>query len=182
MTEQASFAYEITSKKTWFYVVGSALVVLGVAAIAFPFLTTIAAKLFLGWLILIGGMLHVIHAFGLRQWSEFLLELIIGSLFIIVGGWLALFPLTGILTLTLLLALTFIIQGIMEAVMAIRLRPHPSWFWLLLAGLVAMAVGLMLIAELPSSATWAIGLLVGVNLIMSGLSHVFLPMAVRQMQ
>ena len=168
----------ISENKGWFYFLGILLIVLGIAAIAFPFATTIAAKVFVGWLFLIGGIFQIIHAFSTRAWSEFLLDLFIGILYAIVGGWLAFFPLTGIITLTILLAVTFIIQGIMEIGMAFRIRPIQGWFWMMLAGLVALAVGVLLIAELPSSATWAIGLLVGINLIMSGVAYMFLPMTV----
>ena len=105
------------------------------------------------------------------------LELLIGVLYVMVGGWLAFFPLTGIFTLTVLLALMFIIQGVLEAAMAFRIRPHDGWVWLLVAGIVAIAVGVLILAKLPSSATWAIGLLVGINLIMSGWAYVLLALA-----
>lgn len=163
--------------KFWFYLLGIVLILLGLAAIGSPFLTTIAAKVFFGWLVLIGGVLQVAHAFGTREWSEFLLDLLGGAVFVIVGAWLAFFPLTGILTLTLLLALTFIVQGILELGMAFRLRPRTGWIWMLIAGVVAIVAGLMLIADLPGSATWAIGLLVGVNLIMSGVAYLLVPSA-----
>jgi uncharacterized membrane protein HdeD (DUF308 family) len=168
---------EIAENKTWFYLLGILLIILGMAAVAFPFVTTIAAKIFLGWLFLIGGVVTIIHAFSTRAWSEFFLDLLIGVLYLVAGGWLAFFPLTGIITLTVLLALMFIIQGVIEIGIAFRIRPHDGWIWMLLAGIVAVAVGVLLLAQLPSSATWAIGLLVGINLIMSGVAYLVLPMA-----
>jgi len=167
----------ISENKGWFYFLGILLIILGVAAIAFPFVTTIAAKIFLGWLFMIGGILQIVHAFSTRAWSEFFLDLLIGVLYVVAGGWLAFFPLTGILTLTLLLALMFIVEGVLEAGIAFRIRPHAGWVWMLLSGIVAIAVGVLLIAQLPSSAAWAIGLLVGINLIMSGFAYLFLPLA-----
>lgn len=179
----ASAPVPVTTKsKFWFYLLGVVLILLGIAAIGSPFVTTIAAKVVLGWLVLIGGVLQVAHAFGTREWSEFLLDLLAGAAFVVVGAWLAFFPLTGILTLTLLLAVTFIVQGILELGMAFRLRPNTGWFWMLIAGIVAIAVGLMLIADLPGSATWAIGLLVGINLIMSGVAYLLLPAAAKSVQ
>jgi len=174
---QAAMQTAISEHKGWFYFLGILLIVLGVAAIAFPFVTTIAVKIFIGWLFLIGGVLQIVHAFSTRAWSEFLLDLLIGVLYLVVGGWLAFFPLTGIITLTLLLALLFIIEGIVELGIAFRIRPHRGWVWMLLSGIVAIAVGVLLIANLPSSAAWAIGLLVGINLIFSGFAYLFLPMA-----
>ena len=174
---QSAMQTVISEHKGWFYFLGILLIVLGVAAIAFPFVTTIAVKIFIGWLFLIGGILQIVHAFSTRAWSEFLLDLLIGVLYLVVGGWLAFFPLTGIITLTFLVALLFIVEGIIEVGIAFRIRPHSGWVWMLLSGIVAIAVGILLIANLPSSAAWAIGLLVGINLIFSGFAYLFLPMA-----
>ena len=160
------------------YYLGILLIVLGTLGIVFPFLTTIAAKIFLGWLFLIGGMVQIVHAFSTRGWSEFFLDLLMGVLFLIGGGWLAFFPLTEIITLTIFLAAMFVVQGIIEIAMALRMRPHEGWIWMLLAGIVALAAGLLILAQLPSSATWAIGLLVGINLIMTGWAYLLLPMMV----
>jgi uncharacterized membrane protein HdeD (DUF308 family) len=79
----------ISENRTWFIILGVLLIILGIAAISFPLLTTIAAKIFLGWLFLIGGIVQIVHAFSTRQWSEFFLDLLIGALYLIVGGWLA---------------------------------------------------------------------------------------------
>ncbi|MGH9552719.1 MAG: HdeD family acid-resistance protein [Terriglobales bacterium] len=168
----------ISDNRTWFIILGVLLIVLGLIAISFPFLTPIAAKIFLGWLFLIGGIVQIIHAFSTRQWSEFFLDLLIGILYLIAGGWLAFFPLTGIITLTVLLAAMFVAQGVLEVGMAFRIRPHAGWVWMLIAGIVAIAAGVLILAHLPSSATWAIGLLVGISLLMSGWAYLFLPMAV----
>jgi uncharacterized membrane protein HdeD (DUF308 family) len=176
-TMQSAVQTAITENKRWFYFLGILFIVLGVAALAFPFVTTIAAKIILGWLFLIGGIIQIVHAFSTRAWSEFFLDLLIGVLYVVAGAWLAFFPLTGIITLTLFLAFMFIVEGFLEAGIAFRIRPHSGWGWMLLSGIVAVAVGVLLIANLPSSATWAIGLLVGINLIMSGFAYLLLPMA-----
>jgi len=165
----------VSENRIWFVVLGILLIVLGTLGIAFPFLTTIAAKIFLGWLLLIGGVVQIVHAFSARGWSEFFLDLLMGALFVIGGGWLAFFPLTGIVTLTIFLAAMFIVQGVIEVAMALRIRPHSGWIWMLLAGLVAFAVGMLIFLKLPSSAAWAIGLLVGINLIMTGWAYLLLP-------
>jgi uncharacterized membrane protein HdeD (DUF308 family) len=167
----------VAEHRAWFMILGILLIVLGVVAIAFPFLTTIAAKVFLGWLFLIGGIVQIVHAFSTQKWSEFFLDLLIGALYVLVGGWLAFFPLTGILTLTIVLAVTFIVQGVLEFGMAFRMRPQQGWVWMLIAGIIAILVGLLIIAELPSSAVWAIGLLVGINMIASGCAYLLLPLA-----
>jgi uncharacterized membrane protein HdeD (DUF308 family) len=171
---------QIADNWGWFLALGLVLVVAGVAAILFPLLSTIATKIALGWIFLIAGVLLVVHAFSIQQWRGFILGLLVGALYVVAGGWLAFFPLTGIITLTLLLAALFLAEGVLEVIMAIRVRPHKGWVWLLLSGLIAVAVGVLIAAELPSSAVWAIGLLTGINLLSSGVSFVVLALAGRR--
>ena len=84
------------------------------AAIAFPLLSTIATKIALGWIFLVAGVVLVVHAFSIQGWRGFLLGLLVGALYVVAGGWLAFFPFTGIITLTLLLAALFLAEGVLE--------------------------------------------------------------------
>ena len=121
-------------------------------------MTTIAVKVFLGWIILIGGLVTAFHAFSTQKWSAFFYNLMVGVLYVLVGGWLAFLPLTGVITLTVMLATLFIVQGVVQAALAFQLRPRDGWMWILVAGIIAIVAGFMLITGLPSTATWAIGL------------------------
>ena len=170
----------ITDEWGWFLALGIVLILAGLAAIAFPFLSSIAAKVVLGWLFLIGGVMMIVHAFQAPGWGGFLWELLIGILYVVVGGYLAFFPLAGLLTLTIVIAALFIAEGVFEAIMAFRVRPHEGWVWLLLSGIAALAVGVIIAMGLPESAIWALGLLVGINLLFSGWSYVFLALAGRR--
>jgi uncharacterized membrane protein HdeD (DUF308 family) len=161
----------------WFLALGIVLVVAGIAAIMFPLVSTIAAKIALGWIFLAAGVVMIIHAFSIQKWGGFLMELLLGVLYLFAGGWLAFFPFTGIVTLTILLAALFLAEGVLEVIMGFRVRPHEGWGWLVFSGLIAVAVGLLIAAELPSSAVWAIGLLVGVNLLSTGISFIVLALA-----
>jgi uncharacterized membrane protein HdeD (DUF308 family) len=164
----------------WFLALGIVLVVAGIAAIAFPLLSTIAAKIALGWIFLASGIVMIVHAFSIQKWGGFLMELLLGVLYLFAGGWLAFFPFTGIITLTIILAALFLAEGVLEVIMGFRVRPHEGWGWLVFSGLVAVAVGLLIAAELPSSAVWAIGLLVGVNLLTTGVSFIVMAFAGRR--
>src|SRR5581483_4204462 len=172
----------IAEKWGWFLALGIVLIVIGLAAIAFPRLSTIAAKIMLGWLLLIAGMMLILHAFSAQAWHGFPWNLLIGILYLVAGGYLAFFPLTGLLTLAILLVILFVAEGIFEIIMAFRVRPHEGWAWLLLSGITALAVGVLIALQLPSSADWALGLLVGINLVFSGWSYVFLALAGRRTQ
>jgi uncharacterized membrane protein HdeD (DUF308 family) len=170
----------IAEKWGWFLALGIVLIVVGMAAIVFPLVSTIAAKIMLGWLFLIGGVFMVLHAFSSQGWQGFIWSLLIGVLYLIAGGYLAFFPLTGLLTLAILLAALFLAEGIAEIIMAFKVRPHEGWGFMLLSGIAALAVGVMIALDLPSSATWALGLLVGINLLFSGWSYIFLALAGRR--
>jgi uncharacterized membrane protein HdeD (DUF308 family) len=170
----------IAEKWGWFLALGIVLIIVGFAAIAFPFLSTVAAKIMLGWLFLIGGVVMVIHAFSAQAWQGFVWSLLIGILYVVAGGYLAFFPLTGLLTLAILLVILFLAEGLFEVIMAFRVRPHDGWGFLLLSGIAALAVGVIIALDLPGSATWALGLLVGINLLFSGWSYIFLAMAGRR--
>ena len=99
----------------------------------------------------------------------------VGLLYVFVGVWLAFFPLAGIVTLTILLALMFILEGIMKIVLGLSLKPADGWFWVILSGVVGVLVGGLLISGLPGTATWAIGLLVGINFLFAGWSFIAIP-------
>ena len=170
----------IAEKWGWFLALGIVLIIAGLAAIAFPLMGTIAAKILLGWLFLIGGVMMIMHAFQAPGWQGFLWELLIGILYAFAGAYLAFFPFTGLITLALVLSVLFIIEGIFEVIMAVRVRPHDGWGFLLLSGIAALAVGVLIALGLPGSAEWALGLLVGINLLFSGWSYVFLALAGRR--
>jgi uncharacterized membrane protein HdeD (DUF308 family) len=170
----------IAEKWGWFLALGIVLILAGLVAIAFPLLGTIAVKIMLGWLFLIGGVMMIMHAFQAPGWQGFLWELLVGILYAVAGAYLAFFPLTGLLTLAILLAVMFIIEGVFEVIQAFRVRPHEGWGFLLLSGIAALAVGVLITLSLPSSAEWALGLLAGINLLFSGWSYVFLALAGRR--
>ena len=168
---------EIARHWGWFLILGILLVLIGMAAIAFPFLSTLAAKIAIGWIFLVAGVVEVFHAFYVKRWAGFFWNLLIGLLYIAAGVWLAFFPLTGILTLTIVIAALFIAEGIMKLIMGFRMRPHEGLGWVIFSGLVAIAAGLLIALSLPASAVWALGLLAGINLLFSGWSFIYLALS-----
>jgi uncharacterized membrane protein HdeD (DUF308 family) len=176
----AEIRQQVAAHWGWFLALGLVLVVAGIAAIAFPLLSTVAVKIALGWVFLVGGIVMIVHAFSASHWHGLIWEVLLGALYAVAGAYLAFFPLTGIITLTILLAAMFIVEGGLEISLALRVRPHEGWGWLLVSGFVAVAVGLLIALGLPSSAAWAIGLLAGINLISTGWGFLFLALAGRR--
>ena len=153
---------------------------LGAAAIAMPLLAALAVELLLGWLLVIGGIAQAFHAFGQKQWGGFLWQLLMGVLYLVVGGMLLIEPLRGVLTLTFLLAVFFVVEGILRIILSLRLRPVQNWGWMLVSGLVTLVLGALIWANWPSAAVWAIGMLVGIDMIFGGWSLIMLASAARK--
>lgn len=173
----ADIARTIQENRGWFIALGVVLILVGTAAILFPFLSTLSTEIFVGWLLVIGGVVQIVHAFRAKDWSGFFWEFLIGALEAVAGVILLSYPLAGIVALTVFLAVMFIIEGAFRAALAFKLKPHAGWGWVLAGGIVSGLVGVLIWAHLPSSALWAIGLLVGINIAMAGWTLVMLAMS-----
>ena len=163
---------EVADNWGWFLALGIICVIVGILAIIFPLASSIAMKILLGWLLLITGIAHIIHCFSARNWRGFIADLLLGILFIISGGWLAFFPIAGLMALTAFLAIVFVVQGIFEIVLAFQTRPIGGWVYMLISGIIAFVAGFLIWQGLPSTSAWVLGVLAGINLISSGLSYV----------
>ena len=169
---------DIRNNRIWFMIIGALLIVLGAVAVLFPYWTTMAAQTVIGWLFIAGGLVQFLHAFSAEGRTKFALGLILGILYVAVGVWLAFFPNAAMVSLTVILAATFVVQGVIEIGMAMKMRSIGRWVWMAFSGIVAIAAGVLIVAGLPSTAVWAIGLLVGINLLSSGIAYLLLALAV----
>lgn len=161
---------------------GIVMMVLGLLAIAVPEVATLAITILIGWLFFIGGIFRTISVLQHRAMPGFAWSLLIAVLAILLGLILILRPIAGVLTLTIWLIVFFIIEGIAAIFLAIEHRRHlPSWGWVLLSGLVDLLLAYLIWDGWPSSAGWAIGLLVGINMVFVGLSLIMTALAARTM-
>jgi uncharacterized membrane protein HdeD (DUF308 family) len=161
---------EISHHRGWFIFLGLVLILVGAAAIAFPLLGTLAVAVSTAIAFAIAGVAQTLHAFAARSWSGFLFDLLIGLLYLATGVVLWLNPLGGAVTLTAILAVVLMLDGVFRSALAFRVRPGNGWVWLLFGGIVSIIFGIMIWQQLPSSALWILGLLLGINLIFSGLT------------
>ena len=159
---------------------GVLLIVLGMAAVASPFLAAVAVNVAVAWLIVLAGVVHLLLAFRAHGPGSMIWKLLVGIAYVCFGGYLIARPVLGVASLTLLLASLFLIEGILDIVLFVKMRPMQGSSWVLLDGIVSLLLGLMIYMQWPSSAAWAIGTLVGVSLIVSGVSRVMMSMAVRK--
>jgi uncharacterized membrane protein HdeD (DUF308 family) len=163
----------------WLLALAIIMILLGLIAIATPVYATFAVQALLGWILVIGGIAQGIHAFTARGWGGFLLELLSAILYLVVGVILLVNPVEGALALTIVLAAFLVVEGIFKIVMAMRVRDHRGWGWLLASGIVSLILGVLIWAQWPVSGLWVIGLLVGVQLLFTGWALVMLALAAR---
>lgn len=167
-------------RKHWGYFLASgiAFLVLGTIALAYSVLTTLASVFVFGAALFFGGMFQIFHAFKASKWSGFLLDLLVGVLYVTAGLLMAVHPLAGAQSLTLLLAAFFLAVGVFRTMGAIILQP-PSWGWLLASGIVTFLLGIIVWVQWPESALWVIGTLVAIDMIFNGVWLVMLALNVR---
>ncbi len=163
-----------------FLIQGIVMILLGLFAIAAPVMATLAVEAFAGWLFLISGLFGIAGLFTARNVPGFLWTLLGAVLGILVGALLIGRPLAGVLTLTLLLIGFFVTQGITQIFSALAYRRvvH-SWGWVLVSGIADLVLAGIIITGWPGTAAWTLGLLVGINLVMSGLALVMTAVASR---
>ena len=156
---------------------GVLFIILGVLAILLPFAAALTIELIIGSLLVAGSLIQIVHAVHLHQEKGFWAALFTGILFLMVGIMLLAHPLRGVITLTLLLAIFFILEGIFKICAAIQWRDTGNWSWMLISGILALVIGLLVWSQWPGSASWVIGLFLGIDLIFGGLSFVMLSAA-----
>jgi uncharacterized membrane protein HdeD (DUF308 family) len=161
---------------------GILLAILGFAAIIVPPLAGLAVTIFLGWMFLISGIAGLALTFWARQMPGFWWSLISAVLGIVVGLILLARPVQGVLTLTIVVGAYFLAEGVTSIMYALEHRRELSerWSWMLFAGVLDLLIAAMIIAGLPGSAEWAVGLLVGINLLFGGASLIGMALAARQ--
>lgn len=159
---------------------GVLLIVLGMAALGSPFLAAVAVNVAIAWLIVLAGAVHVILAFRAHGAGSMIWKLLVGVAYVCFGVYLILHPVLAVASLTLVLASLFLIEGVLDIVLFVKMRSAGGSTWVLLDGIITLLLGLMIYMQWPSSSAWAIGTLVGVSMIISGVTRVMMSLAVRK--
>ena len=167
---QSAIAQSIREHWVLFLIEGIVLVVLGILAIIVPPLATITFTLFLGWLFLISGIMGLITTFWARHTPGFWWSLLSAVLAIAAGIVLLVWPISGAISLTLLLIVFFLIEGVLSIMYALEHKKELSgrWGWMLASGIIDLILAGIILIGLPGTAAWALGLLVGINMLFGG--------------
>jgi uncharacterized membrane protein HdeD (DUF308 family) len=162
---------------------GVVMAVLGLLAICAPVAASIAVAIYVGWLLLISGIIGLIAIVSTHHVHAFLWSLVTAALSVVIGVLLVLMPVQGAISLTIVLTAFFIAEGVFQTTVAIASRQvlAGTWVWMLLSGLADLVLAAIIIEGWPGTAIWALGLLVGVNLLTSGWAVVVAAFAGRRM-
>jgi uncharacterized membrane protein HdeD (DUF308 family) len=172
----------VASKWGWFVALGVVLLLLGVLALGDVVVVTLISTIFIGAMLLVGGVFQVVHAFMVKTWSGFLLSML-GGIVYAVGGLLIMNePVQGALVITLFLIVALMIGGILRIVVAVRHREINGWWLMALSGVISVLIGFLLYASFPWSGLWVLGTLIGVELLVQGATWLMFGMALRRMR
>ena len=163
----------------WSITLSVLMILAGILAIVIPPAAGIAVEVLVAWLLVFSGGAHLIFAWYTRTTGGFFWELLIGALYIAVGGYLLFHPVAGLISLTLALAIYLLAEGVLEFVLSFQLRPLPGSGWLLFDGVITVILAMMIWRTWPSSTEWVIGTLVGISMLFSGVTCLMLSLGAR---
>ncbi len=159
---------------------GVLLVILGIMAIGAPFLAAVAVNAVIAWLIIVAGIVHLVLAFHAHGAGSAIWRVLVGLAYLAFGGYMIVHPVLGVASLTLVLAALFVIEGVLNLMLYAKMRRLHGSSWVLIDGIITLLVGVMIYMQWPSSSVWAIGILVGVSLMISGATRIGMTLALRR--
>ncbi|CUH89239.1 acid-resistance membrane protein [Phaeobacter sp. CECT 5382] len=154
--------------------VGLVMVFLGAAAVIMPLASSLVLEVLIGWLLTMSGIVAVVGAMQFRGTGQFLWQLLVGLITLAVGLLMLLYPLQGLVALTVLVAAIFVLTGLAQASFSFWLRPAPGWGWGMTSALISLGLGVYIFAVLSEASTVVLGLLVGIDFLSTGLALVMI--------
>ncbi len=165
----------------WILALGIVLIVVGTTAVAMPFAGSLASIVFLGALLLMGGIAQLVGAFWARDWSGFFLTLLMGVLYLVMGLMFFRHPGDALIAVTLLLACAFIVGGLFRIIGSLMYQ-FPYWGWTLAGGVINLLLGIYIYSQWPFDSFIIPGLFVGIDLIFTGWTWVVLALAIKNLR
>jgi len=174
-----SLSEEIKKRSTWSIVMGVLTTALGCFLIVYPMLAATITTVLLGWALIFVGVAHFVFALYSQTIGNFFLKVLFSILYGACGIALAFFPIAGVAALTGVLGTLLVIQAGLLTATALQLRPVDGWGWFLFDAATNLLLGALILAKWPYSSVWAIGTLVGVSVLISGISRIMIATKVR---
>ncbi|HVM74416.1 MAG TPA: DUF308 domain-containing protein [Candidatus Saccharimonadales bacterium] len=174
----AAVAKNITG---WYIAAAVLFIVLGIFGIIEPGIAGLGVALLVGWLLVFGAVMHFVAAFKGGGAKQVIFQVLIGIVYLIGGLYFLTHTIMGVATLTLLLSCIILVEGVIEVVSYFRLRSEGASAWILINGIITLLLGGLIFFHWPSSSIWAIGTLVGINLLITGISRLMFGLAARKL-
>jgi uncharacterized membrane protein HdeD (DUF308 family) len=175
----ASWLKEAKKNSGWITALGVVQVIVGVLALGSPLVAGIAAAVVAGVFLSLAGVIRIFAAFKAGSWGAGIFGLLVGILTVLGGLLIMVNPLFGLASLTLLLAIYFLIEGISVIMLGFKMKPAKGWGWTLFSGLVTLFLGGLIWSQWPLSGVWAVGTLLGIHLIFDGWAEIAVASAAR---
>lgn len=172
---------QLKENRHWYLGLGIGLVILGILALVFSLISTEIMVIYLGAVLVVFGFFEVLKALKINHWSNFFLHLFLGILYIVAGIFIVTNPLANALSLTLLLAIFFVVSGLVRIVFSFTNNVHNNR-WLLLNGIVTLLLGILIWAQWPYSGLWVIGTLIGIDAIFTGWTWIILSLQAKNIK
>ena len=179
-TDAARVPRSVRLKWGGFLVIGLVLIVCGIVAILLPSISTVAASLVLGAALAFVGVAKIIQSFEVKDWSGFVWQLFGGIAEVVGGVLIYLNPLKGAIAMTLLIAAVFVVVGISQIGLALKVQPQNGWSWLLASGVLALVVGIALTVKLPFTRDLEPAMIAAISLLFAGWAYLVIAYAARK--
>lgn len=176
----ANLSREVSKRTGWSIFMGIVTAAVGLGMIVYPFATAALSTVFLGWALLVAGVAQFIFAFQSQTPGSFFLKILFGVLYGVAGIALAAFPLEGVVTITVFLGSMLIAEGIIEMIIAFELPRGEGRGWFVFSSLANLLLGVLILAQWPSSSVWAIGTMVGVAVFINGVTRAVISGRIRR--
>lgn len=170
---------EIRQGAGWGIALGVVLIISGILAIALPLATAIALSLLFGWLFILGGITQIVYAIVSRRAGAFIWKLLLGVFYLLGGIFVLLSPGITVLTLSLILGISILVQSVTQVIAAFQMRPEQGWGWMLFSGITGIILGILIWSEWPVGAVWLLGIWFGCNLLFDGIGVVMVASLIR---
>lgn len=180
LNPENDLTYRLKKRSNWDVFMGVLEVLLGLVLIVFPFIAGTVTTIIIGAVLLVAGVVEIVLALGSHTAGRFFLRLLLGVIYGIGGFLLLANPVWGVAVLTIVLGVILIVEGITTAVLAFQIRPDRSWGWLLFDSAITLLLGILILYGWPSTALWALGTLVGVAILVRGITRIAVSLGLRR--
>ena len=174
-----SITDDVKKRSAWSIAMGTLTAVLGVFLVIYPFATAMITTVLLGWILVLVGIAQFVFALHTHTVGNFFLKVLLGILYAVAGIALAFLPIEGVIVLTGVLGTLLLIQAGMLTVTAFQMKPLDGWGWYLADAIASLLLGILIFVKWPNSSMWAIGMLVGVAVLVGGISRIMLAAKIR---